>query len=129
MAVLHLWLVFVCIWSYHLLQGVVDRYRSMHSFGCLTLNVINQSINQTPQKPDYPMVVRIWYGFFEYMHRTMLTRLAHDIIILHTFTTTVLSFRMLQCLSRYRLGRHNLAIQTDRYRASQRESSVFVERT
>ena len=44
MAVLHLWLVFVCIWSYRLLQGVVDRYRSMHSFGCLTLNVINQSI-------------------------------------------------------------------------------------
>ena len=45
MAVLHLWLVFVCIWSYRHLQGVVDRYRSMHSFGCLTLNVINQSIN------------------------------------------------------------------------------------
>ena len=44
MAVLHLWLVFVCIWSYRHLQGVVDRYRSMHSFGCLTLNVINQSI-------------------------------------------------------------------------------------
>ena len=26
MAVLHLWLVLVCIWSYRLLQGLVDRY-------------------------------------------------------------------------------------------------------
>ena len=38
--------------------------------------------------------------------------------------TSALSFRMLQCLSRYRLGRHYLAIQTGRYRGVPRSSRV-----
>jgi hypothetical protein len=39
-------------------------------------------------------------------------------------TSTDLSFRMLQCLSRYRLGRHNLAIQAGRYRGVPRRNRV-----
>ena len=137
-------------WSYHLLSvvsklGLVapDQWcprRSTHPLAVdsiLVLTMDEKAVQEALQK----RFAEVWDRVdVETQHPCRLS-CPSDIILTSTYaawsrgagdsppsylTTTALSFRMLQCLSRYRLGRHNLAIQTGRYRGIPRQDRVCI---
>jgi hypothetical protein len=137
-------------WSYHLLSalsklGLVapDQWcprRSTHPLevdSILELNMDEKTVQEAlQQKFD-----EVWDGVDVGIQHPCRPDCPSDNILNSTYvawsrgagdrspsylTSSALSFRMLQCLARYRLGRHNLAIQTGRYRGVLRHDRVCI---